>query len=221
MRNEDIGDREMESAKREARDTRLGPARLSFVVLYPLFTVFLIASGCSSSVPRNPDTYHVGQHGWEGDTIYFRVFRTSEPTAIPSLPKIMLECQSCNLVKKPERVIFDESGIAHVFIPETRELISARLHVKGHGIDTTFIQKQRSPTEATEHFALRDPLVGRVLVNQLALLYRDTTQDSVLTDAQVGDELNIYSERGNFFVVHHPRFAEPLYLLKEAAIRLY
>lgn len=133
----------------------------------------------------------------------------------------MVNCASCNLVNPPERAVFDESGLGRVFIPEAGELISARLHVTGSGIDTTFIQTQRPPLEAMHHFALRDALVGRVLVDQLALLYRDTTQDSVVASAQTGDELNIYSERSAFFVVHHPRFAEPLYLLKADAVRLY
>ena len=184
-----------------------------------VFWVFTAGRGSSAVV--NPDVYHVGPHGWSGDTIYFQLFKTSEPAARPSLPKIMADCQSCNLVQEPVRVIFDESGIGRVMIPETSELISARMHLKGSGIDTTFIQKQRAPEAAMHHFALRDGLVGRVLVDQLSLLYRDSTQDSVVAYAQTGDELNIYSERPAFFVVHHPRFAEPLYLLKSDAVRLY
>lgn len=195
--------------------------------------LWVFAAGCGPSVVVNPDVYHVGRHGWvddrsstSGDTIYFQLFKTSEPSeARPSLPKIMADCQSCNLVREPERVIFDESGVGRVVIPETSELISARLHLKGSGIDTTFIQKQRSPEEAMHHFALRARahagLVGRVLVDQLSLLYRDSTQDSVVAYAQTGDELNIYAERPAFFVVHHPRYAEPLYLLKSDAVRLY
>jgi len=178
----------------------------------------LLFGGCGSS--GNPDVYHVGTHEWVGDSILVRVYRTSNPAENPSLPDINVDCRSCNLTNSPQNLAFNSSGAARIYIPETREQISARLHLHGSGIDTTFIQKQRPPGEATRYFHLREPLVGRVFVDQFSLLYFDTTKDSVVANANVGDELNVYAGGSSFYRVHHPNFTQPLYLLKADAIRL-
>jgi hypothetical protein len=170
--------------------------------------------------PRNPDVYHIGEHGWAGDSIYFRVYQTSEPAAHPSLPKIEIECRSCNLVAAPTEVQFDAVGYTRIFFPEVRNLLSARIRVHGKGIDTTFVQKQRLPEAAAAYYHLAQPLVGRILVTQLAMLYSDTTQDSVLTSAQMADEINIFGEWKKFYLIHHPLFPGPVYLLKNNAVRL-
>lgn len=188
-----------------------------------LFLVILVP-GCASwftySVPPNPDTYHVGNYGWDHDSIFFRLYRTSEPAAKPSLPDITLDCRSCNLIEDPIHPQFDQTGTARVFIPEARQLLSVRLHVHGSGIDTTFVQKQPSPEFATAYYKLATPLTGRILVTQLALLCRDTLLDKPVATAQIGDELNIFGEHSRFYLVHHPLFSEPLFLLKENAVRI-
>lgn len=168
----------------------------------------------------NPDVYHVGKHEWVGDSIYVHVFKTSEPSATPSLPKITAECKSCNRTNDPLPLTFDASGVAHIYIPEARQLLSARIRLSGNGIDTTFIQTQRPPDEATSYFHLTSPLVGRVMIEHLALLYLDSTQDSVVATANVGDELNIYNGGAHFYSVQDPNFEQPLYLLKLDAFRL-
>ena len=182
-----------------------------------LLAVFVLFTGCSGGT----NVYHVGQHGWLGDSIYFRVYPTSDSAVHPGLPKMTIVCRSCNLVEAPERLNFDEQGVTRVYIPEAVHQISARLCVHGHGIDTTFIQKQRSPQEATQFYKLSTPLIGRALIDQFALLYKDTTQDSVVAHADRGDEMNIFGEYSGFYLVHHPMFSDPLYLLKEDAVRLY
>jgi hypothetical protein len=174
--------------------------------------------GCGSS--GNPDVYHVGTHEWVGDSISVRVYRTSMPSEHSSLPGMKVDCRSCNLTNAPLELHFNDSGIARIYIPETRQLLSARLHLHGSGIDTTFIQTQHAPIEATKYFHLATPLVGRILVDHFALLYLDTTQDSIVNSANVGDELNIYGERSAFYCVHDPNFEQPLFLLKEDAVRL-
>jgi hypothetical protein len=179
-----------------------------------------VALGCSSS-NQNPDKYHVGWHRWSGDTVEVQLFRTSDPKATPSLPKIKFECLSCNLIAEPKRIAFNDSGIGRIVIPEARQILSARIRLTGSGIDTTFIQKQPPPDQAASMYSLTKPMIGRVLVNQLALLYSDTTQDSVVTTAQTGDELNVFDQLRGFYAVHHPRFSQPLYLLRENAVRLY
>ena len=189
------------------------------ILLHPGIAADLLFG--TGAPPKNPNEYHIGAHEWVGDSISVRVFRTAEPSANTSLPKITAECLSCNLAHPPEQLAFNSEDQAIIYFPEARQLISARMELKGSGIDTTFIQFQRPPAEAQAYFHLSRPLMGRVLVNQLAPLYLDTTQDSVVTFASKADELNIYGERSAFYLVHHPNFRKPLYLLKSNAIRLY
>ena len=176
--------------------------------------------GSDDAVP-NPDEYRVGEHRWSGDTIIFAVYKKNEPKANLEDRKIEVQCRSCNLENGPKVTLLGRSNEARMYVPEARELIGVRVHVHGSGIDTTFIQKQRAPEDAQKYFALSRHLVGRIMTTQLALLYRDTTQDSVLTSALLGDELNIYGERSAFYIAHHPSFADPVYLLKSDAVRLY
>ena len=194
-------------------------------------TIFLVIAlfllpGCGlfglfgSGVEKNPDVYHVGTHEWVGDSIAVRIYRTSEPEADPSLPKITAECRSCDIIEPPKQLTFQPNGVSHIYFPEARQLISARIHLHGSGIDTTFIQTQRPPGEATAYFHLSRPLVGRLLVGEFAPLYLDTTQDSTMASANKGDELNIYGEDSAFFIVQHPNFQEPLYLYKGNAVRI-
>ncbi len=180
--------------------------------------VALLLGGCGSS--GNPDVYHLGTHAWVGDSIFVRVYRTSAPTERSSLPGMKVDCRSCNLTNEPMELSFNDSGVARIYIPETEQQLSARLHVHGSGIDTTFIQTQRSPGEATKYFHLPQPLVGRVLIDQFALLYSDSTKDSVVTTANIGDELNIFASGKSFYTIHHPNFNQPLYVLKADAVRL-
>ena len=187
----------------------------------------LLLSGCglfnlfgSNGVEKNPDVYHVGTHEWIGDSIAVRIYKTSDPNATPSLPKITAECRSCNLVEPSKQLSFQPDGTTHVYFPEARQLISVRIHLHGSGIDTTFIQTQRSPMEATAYFHLARPLVGRVLVGEFSPLYLDTTQDSTVASANKGDELNIYGENSAFFIIQNPNFPEPLYLYKGNAVRI-
>ena len=197
-----------------------GPNATAILCVF-LFTGCGLFSGLfGSSVPKNPDDYHIGTHEWVGDSISVRVYRTSSPSEHPSLPKIEAECRSCNLSQPPVVLAFNGAGVASIYFPEARSLASVRIHLHGSGIDTTFIQKQRPPEEAIAYYHLSQPLIGRVFVEQLAELYRDTTQDSVLATAEVGDELNIFGEHSAFYIVHHPNFSQPLYLLKADAVRL-
>jgi hypothetical protein len=181
-------------------------------------TAITLFAGCGSS--GNPDAYHVGAHQWVGDTIEVHVYRTSAPADRPSVPNMKVDCHSCDLTNSPTDLVFNDSGVARIYIPEAPQLVSARLHIHGSGMDTTFIQKQRSPQEATRFYHLSKPLVGRVYVDQFALLYLDTTRDSVVGSANVGDELNIFGIGTAFYAIHHPNFSNPLFLLKQDAIKL-
>ncbi len=212
----------------------MGKKDLSMPKLYrnnkKVFLIAFFALGCSgcglfglfgSSQQKNPDEYHVGTHEWVADSIFVKIYSTSQPNVIVSLPSIEAECRSCNLSEPPTQVAFQPDDVGRIYFPEARSLASVRIHLHGHGIDTTFIQKQRSPNEATTYFHLSEPLIGRVFIDQFSLLYLDSSEDSSVTNADIGDELNIYGERSAFYIVHHPNFRRPLYLLKADAVRLY
>src|SRR5579871_2804935 len=164
-------------------------------LIFPLCALLLSACGSGG----NPDVYHIGKHGWTGDTIYVKLFRTKDPSSQSWPSKIKVKCLSCNLIERPQKIELNDSGYAHIFIPEASQLVSTRLHVEASGIDTTFIQTQRPPEQATQYYRLASPLIGRVLVEQLALLYSDSTQDSVVTSSQLGDELNIFRQDRVFY----------------------
>ena len=169
---------------------------------------------------QNPNVYHLGDHWWSGDTIVVHAYKTAD-TLTPMSASLTADCRSCNIIEKPFSVAFDDHGIGRIYIPEARSLVSTRIHLSGSGIDTTFIHKQRSPQEATAYYDLVRPLTGRVFITEFAPLYLDPKQDSIASNANVGDELNIYSESKAFYEVHHPNFREPLYLLRENAVRMY
>ncbi len=191
--------------------------KLTLLALFAGFAVSLASCGSGG----NPNVYHIGHHEWVGDSILVHLYRTSDSLDRFGSRKLTIDCKSCNLVEDPITLRTGDDQNFRIYIPETRQQISARLHVHGSGIDTTFIQKQRPPEEAKAYFNLSRPLIGRVMVNGLALLYRDTTQDSVMAVSQVGDELNIFGDSHAFYEVHHPKFPNSLFLLKENAVRLY
>ncbi len=209
--------------KRKQSKLNKDPERV-FSGIAPRFISMLLcisAFGCSSwwtvEQPRpNPNVYRIAEHGWIGDSIFFHVYRTENPSTKPGLKEVEVDCLSCNLINATFKAEFNESGMTHIYIPESRQLVSTRLHIRGSGIDTTFIQKQRPPQQATEYFKLSQPLAGRVMIDQFAVLYFDSTLDSVATSAKLGDELNTYvCSSSSFNLVHHPNFSEPLYLLKD------
>jgi hypothetical protein len=168
------------------------------------------------------DVYHVRSQQWAGDSIQFELFKTASPEArTVSLPTITASCWSCNLVDPPRELSFNDSGIARAYMPETLYELDPRIHLHGSGIDTTVIVHSRPPEEDRLHFHLTQSLVGRVKVLEASPLYASPEQDSTVTFARLGDEMNIFGEDTNFFYVHHPMFGGPLYLLRYNGVRLY
>lgn len=189
--------------------------KISKLVLLALSTAAL---SCSSS----KDVYHVRSQAWIGDSIEIQLFETASPDAQNvSAPTITAYCRSCNLVDPPRELVFNDHGIAHVYMPEAIYELAPRIHLEGHGVDTTIILHTRQPAADAEFFHLSSPLIGRVLLTQEAPLYETATQDSVVASVRLGDEMNIFSEDSLFFQVHHPLFPMPLYLLKPNAVRLF
>ena len=181
-------------------------------------TLSAVLLGCSSS----KDVYHVRSERWVADSIEVQLFATAAPDApTVSLPSISIFCQSCNLIDPPRDLTFDPAGTARVFMPETIQQLEPRLHLLGKGIDTTIILHALPPAEDAARYHLTQPLVGRVMLLQEAPLYATATQDSVVTSAMTGDQMNIFGDDTYFFPVHHPMFSTPLYLLKTNAVRLF
>jgi hypothetical protein len=130
------------------------------------------------------------------------------------------ECLNCNLHLEPWERELDQNGEARFFLPEARQLITTRIAVRAHGIDTPAVLHQRDPEEATRYYKLTQPLTGRVMLTSFALLYLDSTFDSVAIGIDLQDEVNIYSENSDYYIVHHPFFPQPLYLRKLGVTRV-
>jgi hypothetical protein len=132
----------------------------------------------------------------------------------------VVRCLSCNLVDSWWEIDLDSTGRGKIQINETNSLVSARLRVTANRCDTAVMLKQRSPKDAQAFYHLTQPLVGRVMLIQLGILYADSLQSRVASHADPGDELNIFGELRDFYLVHDPMYSTPLYLLKRSALRL-
>ena len=157
---------------------------------------------------------------WSGDSIALQVVdKQATPQPVSGL-ETEFECLTCNIHLEPWMIPLDQNGEARFVIPESKQLLTTRVAVRAHGIDTPAVLLQRPPEEAKAYFKLAKPLTGRVLLLGLSLLYVDTTFDSVAVSARLQDEINIYSEEPEYFVVHHPLFEHPLYLRKLGVTRV-
>jgi hypothetical protein len=181
-------------------------------------TVTLLLSACGSS----KDTYRVRSLAWAADSVELHVVETAKPDASSySISGITALCRSCNLLAGEHELTFNDRGVARVFMPEARFEVAPRISLRGGGIDTTVILHAISPADVAAYFHLSAPLIGRVLVLQESPLYHTATQDSVITAARSGDEMNIFAEDTLYFQVHHPLFPTPLFLLRTNAVRLF
>jgi hypothetical protein len=185
----------------------------------PLYIVCLCAAllaSCSS--PK--DLYRVSWIRWEGDSIALQVVdKQATPQPVAGL-ETEFDCLTCNLVLEPWTIPLDQNGIARFWIPEAKQMLTTRVSVRAHGIDTPAVLNQRPPEEATRYYKLAKPLTGRVLLLSMALLYVDSTYDSVAVAGRQQDEINIYSEQEEHYLVHHPLFEHPLYLRKLGTTRV-
>lgn len=182
----------------------------------------LLVAVCFAGCSGSKDVYHVRSQAWVGDSIEVAVYETASPTATQvSPPKITIYCRSCNLIDAPRELTFDAQGTAHVYMPETLYELEPRLHLLGKGIDTTIILHTAPPAVDQQRFKLGLPLVGRIMLLEESPLYASSDQDSTVTSARTGDQMNIFGEDQHFYLVHHPMFSAPLFLLKTNAARLF
>jgi hypothetical protein len=180
----------------------------------------ILAAGLVQSCASPKDLYRVSYVRWAGDSVELQIVdKQHTPQPVAGL-ETEFECLNCNLYLEPWERKLDASGKTSFLIPEARQLVTTRIAVRAHGIDTPAVLHQRPPEEATRFFDLKQPLTGRVLLTSLSLLYFDTTFDSVAIALDLQDEVNIYDEQPDYFVVHHPYFPQPLYLRKLGVVRV-
>lgn len=182
--------------------------------------LILLFAGVVQSCAAPTDLYRVSYIRWAGDSVELQIVdKKNTPQPVAGL-ETEFECLNCNLYLEPWEKELDANGRVTFLIPEARQLVTTRIAVRAHGIDTSAVLNQRSPEEATAFYRLAQPLTGRVMLTSLSLLYIDSTFDSVGIALDLQDEVNVYSEHQDHFLVHHPYFPQPLYLRKLGVVRV-
>lgn len=182
--------------------------------------VLLLVAGVIQSCASPKDLYRVSYVKWIGDSVELQVVDKQDPPRPVAGLETEFECLNCNLYIEPWEKPLDRDGRATFLIPEARQLVTTRIAVRADGIDTPAVLHQREPQEATRFYGLKQPLTGRLLVTSLSLLYFDSTFDSVAIAVDLQDELNLYAEHEDHYIVHHPYFLQPLYLRKLGIVRV-
>jgi hypothetical protein len=183
-----------------------------------LFVLLLAVAVQSCASPK--DLYRVSYIRWAGDSVELQIVdKRNTPQPVAGL-ETEFECLNCNHYNEPWEKTLDANGRASFLIPEARQLVTTRIAVRAHGIDTPAVLNQRPLEQATSFYKLEHPLTGRVLLTSLSLLYVDSTFDSVGIALDMQDEVNIYSEHQDHYIVHHPYFPHPMYLRKIGVVRV-
>lgn len=182
-------------------------------MLYKGFTIFLFAALLASCA-----SHRSASISWQEDKVQIRM---SPPGGSSLFTSPALTCLTCNEPIPPVAVSFDDNGILRFKLDEANERITHRFHINASGIDTALILNPPPPDVATKRYGLSQPLVGRVLVTEYTLVYRDTMMSQSVSELERQDEANIFSENKAFYFVHHPRYKTPMVIVKGSAIRLY
>lgn len=191
---------------------------LTFPSAYRYFCILGLIGLAACAGPK--DLYRISYIRLSGDSVEYQVVnKAATPSPVANL-ETEVTCLTCNLYEETREVTLDAYGIGRLRIPETRQLLSTRLKIEAHGIDTPAVILQPDPSEATRIFSLSKPLAGRVLLTGLSVFYYDPEFDSSATQGVMQDEVNLYEEQEMHFLVHHPNFTQPLYLPKTGVVRL-
>lgn len=190
-------------------------------IRFPIVSILLLLlTGLLQSCSSSKDLYRVSSISWHGDSIQVQVIDKQVPARPAAGLETELECLTCNFHLEPWYVTLDQKGTGRFLLPEAKQLITTRIAVRGDDIDTVAVLLQPSPEEAEDRFWLTRPLIGRVMLLGLAVLYYDSAYDSIAISARLQDEINIYAEEEDHYIVHHPHFSQPLYLRKLGVVRL-
>ena len=182
-------------------------------MLYKGFTFFLfgmLLTSCAS--------HRTASISWQDDRVRILI---TPPGGSSLFTSPALTCLTCNEPIPTVAASFDDSGVLRFKLDEANERITHRFHINASGIDTALILKPPPPDVATKRYGLSQPLIGRVLITEYTLIYRDTTMSQSVSELERQDEANIFSENSTFYFIHHPRYKEPVVILKTSAIRLY
>jgi len=171
------------------------------------FAVSLLGCGGSSNT---------ASIGWSGDKVRLQL----APGNSGLFSKPTLTCVSCQTAIPPFPVSPDANGIVEFPFPPALEQITTRFFLEANDLDTAFILQPPSPEIASRQYGLNTPLMGRVLVTYLTMVYRDTTMADAVSTLAREDEANIFGEDDLYYFVHHPAYREPLVILKSHAVRI-
>jgi hypothetical protein len=175
--------------------------------LYKGFTfLFLITilTGCSA--------HRTATLGWEGERIRIQV---TPPGGSPTL-----ECLSCNQFIPPAPLSENSDGVAYVKVDEASNAITSKFHIEAGGLDSAFTLQPPPIEEAMKKYKLSQPLTGRIMITQLAVIYEDSTMLKRVGSLTRGDEANLFSESEVFYYIHHPAYSKPVVVLRSHAFRL-
>jgi hypothetical protein len=164
-----------------------------------LLTACLL-SGCSS-------THHTARIGWEGDRIRLEFFP-------PDIGSPVLKCLSCNEEFPSLPLQVSDQGIAYIKIDEAKNASTSHFHLTGSGIDTALSLDEPTPT------SLRDKFIGRAMMLRYAMIYKDTTMAETVGTLERQDKVNLFGEDDVFYYIHHPRYPNPVVILKSHAVRI-
>lgn len=96
----------------------------------------------------------------------------------------------------------------------------SHFHLEAGGLDSAFTLQPVSVEEANRKYHLQPPLIGRIMITQLAVVYEDSTMEKRIGELSRGDEANLFSESEVFYYVHHPTYSKPVVVLRSHAFRI-
>lgn len=180
--------------------------------MYRLYIVLLLALFVSSCA-----THRTASMNWEGDKVRLKVAPPGGGTLFSSPA---LTCLTCNEVVPTFAVDLDDNGSSLFYLGESDERITHRFRFSAAGIDTALLLQPVSPKEATTKYELEKPLTGRIVILDYCPMYANPDMKQSVGTLERRDEANIFGEDDIFFYVHHPKYKQPVYVLKSNGMKI-
>jgi hypothetical protein len=168
-------------------------------VLFILFAANILA-GCASM-------HHTARISWEGEKIRLEFFP-------PDVGSPVLKCLSCNEAMASLPLQVNDQGIAYIKIEDANNSSTSHFRLVGSGIDTILSLEEPTP------IALKDKLIGRLMILRYVLIYKDTTMAETIGSLERQDEVNLFGEDDVFYYIHHPSYPTPVVILRSHAVRI-
>lgn len=180
--------------------------------MFRLYIVLLLALFVSSCA-----THRTATMNWEGDKVRLKVAPPGGGTLFSSPA---LTCLTCNEVVPTFAVDLDDNGSSLFYLGESDERITHRFRFSAAGIDTALLLQPVSPKEATAKYELEKPLTGRIVILDYCPMYANPDMKQSVGTLERRDEANIFGEDDIFFYVHHPKYKQPVYVLKSNGMKI-